>query len=62
MKPAKHKLSLSTETVRNLGADQLGRIAGGAVGRIIIIDTQQVSCARACNASDLHVCASQPGH
>ena len=55
MKKTPHKLTLSAETVRNLGAAQLRGVAGG-IGGIIIHDTQQISCGGPCGPSDLNIC------
>jgi len=58
MKASRRKLTLLTETLRTLTADELARIDGGAVS---VRDTQQNSChGISCDASCAGMCVTQP--
>ncbi|HZJ65635.1 MAG TPA: hypothetical protein VFD36_19130 [Kofleriaceae bacterium] len=58
MKASKRKLTLLTETLRTLTADELARIDGGHVS---VRDTEQNSChGISCDPSCATVCVTQP--
>ena len=54
-KPLPRKLSLDPHTLRNLSADQLGRVEGGAIGSFVYCSSACGSGVPGCSAK----CASE---